>query len=566
MANHGRRALLLAASGCLLLLYLSGPVGAAVEKPVLKWQHGGCYSSWCETGWYSSPAVADLNNDGDIEVIAGTYSISILNGADGSLIRRIDPDGGRIWPGIVLADLDNDGDLEMVTSHGGGYLHVFDQNGDPVWSRKPTSSELRGLSVADLDGDGTLEIVVNAAIGSKTNTWVYEHDGTLRRGWPQLEDDSGYAWGVYNDNAAIADLDADGRAEIIVPSDVHYICAYRPDAMPVPANAIYKGEVWGEVGVWESLDIELRGWGECDDSDLREERYRTNFAHGAAAIGDLDGDGVLEVAVTGNTYDCGESPYLSRYTGVYLFNADRSRFQAGTIDWENVPVDTGEPLSEDYSEIENCQPNPVLADLDGDGEKEILFASYDGRVHAFWLDKTEHGHWPYAVNRATEGILRFASEPVVADLDNDGRSEVIFSTWTQKGSYQTGQLHILDFLGNRIHAVDLPAAFGSSDWNGGLAAPTLANIDGDADLEVVVNTVHSGVVAYDLPGTSQATVQWATGRGNYYRNGMAAAAISSAADLDTDGDVDGGDLAILANQPDRIDTDDFASAFGKATP
>lgn len=229
-------------------------------------------------------------------------------------------------------------------------------------------------------------------------------------------------------------------------------------------------------------------------------------------------------------------------------------------------MDTGEPLSEDYNEIENCQPNPVLADLDGDGEKEILFASYDGRVHAFWLNKTEHGNWPYAVNQATEGILRFASEPVVADLDNDGRSEVIFSTWTQKGSCQTGQLHIVDYIGNRIHAVDLPEAYGSPDWNGGLAAPTLANIDGDADLEVVVNTAHSGVAAYDLPGTSQATVQWATGRGNYYRNGLAAGESSCAADLDTDGDVDGKDLAILASHPNRIDPDDFASAFGRVVP
>ncbi|MEJ5309855.1 MAG: hypothetical protein WHX52_08790 [Anaerolineae bacterium] len=31
--------------------------------PALKWQHAGCYSSWCETGWYASPAVADLDGD-----------------------------------------------------------------------------------------------------------------------------------------------------------------------------------------------------------------------------------------------------------------------------------------------------------------------------------------------------------------------------------------------------------------------------------------------------------------------------------------------------------------------
>ena len=544
------------------LVHFSAVAKASVSEPVLKWQHGGCYSSWCETGWYSSPAVADLDGDGDVEVIAGAYAIFILDGADGTLIKKIDPDGDRIWPGIVVADLDDDDDLEMVTCHGGGYLHVFDHNGDAVWSRRPVSNELRGLSVADMDADGTLEIVVNAASYGKINTWVYEHDGTLRDGWPQLDSEIGSAYGVFNDNAAIADLDADGTSEIVVPSDVHSICTYEPDGSPVPANAIYGSKVWGEVGVWESLEIEIRGWGQCSNSDLREERYRPNFAHGAASIGDMDGDGILEVAVTGNTYDCGFSPYLNRYTGVYLFNADRSRFQAGAIDWETVPVDTGEPLSEDYNQIESCQPNPVLADLDGDGIKEILFASYDGRVHAFWLDKTEHGNWPYAVNQATEDFLRFASEPLVADLDNDGRSEVLFTTWTQKGSDQTGQLHIVNYLGIQMHAVDLPAAYGSPDWNGGLAAPTLANIDGDADLEVVINTAHSGVVAYDLPGTAQATVQWATGRGNFCRNGFARDSV----DLDGDGDVDGRDLAILSNHPNRVDTVSFASAFGQVAP
>lgn len=298
---------------------------------------------------------------------------------------------------------------------------------------------------------------------------------------------------------------------------------------------------------------------------MREERYRTNFAHGAAAIGDVDGDGVLEVAVTGNTYDCGYSSYPSQYTGIYLFNADRSRFQAGVIDWETAPVDTGEPLIEDYNVIESCQPNPVLADLDGDGEKEILFASYDGRVHAFWLDKTEHGNWPFAVNQASEGILRFASEPLVADLDGDGRSEVLFTTWTQKGSQNTGTLHIADYYGRSIYAVALPMAFGSPDWNGGLAAPTLANIDSDGDLEVVVNTAHSGVVAYDLPGTSKANVQWGTGRGNFYRNGCAADDSSRKADMDEDGDVDGEDLARFAGQLNEVETEDFASVFGIIT-
>ena len=225
--------------------------GTAVAAPVLKWQHGGCYSSWCETGWYSSPAVADLDGDGSQEVIGGTYSLFVLNGEDGSTQWSVDPAGGRVWPGVVVADLDNDGDPEIVTAHGGGYLHVHDHTGNTVWSRQPAGNELRGLAVYDLDADDTMEIVVTGAVYGKTNTWVYEHDGTLRPGWPQLSNESGYAYGVFNDNAAVGDLGSDGVAEIVVPSDMHYICAYESNGDQIPAHAMYGDKGWGRVGVWD---------------------------------------------------------------------------------------------------------------------------------------------------------------------------------------------------------------------------------------------------------------------------------------------------------------------------
>ena len=515
-----------------LPLVFKPPESRAVQAPVLKWQRGGCYSSWCETGWYSSPAVADLDGDSKPEVIGSAYSIFVLDGKSGALQWQVasghdrsEPQAdsvGRTWPGIVIADLEGDSDLEIVTAHSGGYLSVYDQAGyfQPGWPVTPSGGlELRGLSVYDLDGDGDLEIIATGAVYGETNTWVYEHDGSLRPGWPQLANGSGYAYGIFNDNAAVGDLDGDGQGELVVPSDVHYICAYEADGTQISAHqSLYPGKGWGLVGVWESLVVELRGWGYCDTGYGREERFRPNFAHTPATIADFNADGIKEVAVTGNVYDCGYGNYPSQYIGLYLFNADRSRFEVGAYDWNAPPVDTGAPLSEDYDQIENAQPNPVAADLDGDGRLETLYASYDGRLHAFWLDKSEHGKWPYAVNDPDEGFYRFASEPVIADLNNDGLAEVIFASWVEKGTGATGRLHILDYLGNPLHVVDLPPAF-SGDWNGALAAPTLADIDGDPDLEVVLNTAHSGLVAYDLPGTTGAEILWGTGRGSYWRNG-----------------------------------------------
>ena len=52
-----------------------------------------------------------------------------------------------------------------------------------------------------------------------------------------------------------------------------------------------------------------------------------------------------------------------------------------------------------------------------------------------------------------------------------------------------------------------------------MAAPTLADLDGDPDLELVTQTAYSGVVAFDLPGSAHARVLWGTGRGSSLRSG-----------------------------------------------
>ncbi len=517
----------------LFFSYATPAAFSAVQAPILKWQHGGCYSSWCETGWYSSPAAADLDGDGQMEIIASAYSIVVLEGSSGALKWRMksghdrsEPDAanvGRTWPGIVIADVDGDADLEIVTAHGNGYVAVYDHNGyfQSGWPQQQTGGEFRSLAVGDLDGDKDLEIVVGMARLNTINTWVYEHTGAVRGGWPQLSGE-GSAAGLYNDNIGIGDIDADGLPEVIVPSDTITVCAYNEDGSQLTTHPIYHDhpghdmDYWGEVPAYVDLAYEIRGWGPCYEEDTS----RANFANGPANVVDLNLDGTKEVVVTGDVHNCHTSPYTDLYNTPYIFNQDRTRFSSGGYDWTTIPINTGAPIIQDYNVIESVQPNTVTADLDGDGHLEIIFPSYDGRMHAFWLDKTEHGNWPYGVYNAGEGFYRFASEPVVADLDNDGHGEVIFASWVEKGTNRTGKLHILDYHGTPLFEMDLPVAYGSPDWNGGLAAPTLADIDADPDLELILNTAHSGVVAYDLPGTADARILWGTGRGGYRRSGM----------------------------------------------
>ncbi len=75
-----------------------------------------------------------------------------------------------------------------------------------------------------------------------------------------------------------------------------------------------------------------------------------------------------------------------------------------------------------------------------------------------------------------------------------------------------------------LSATDLSRS--GQDWDGALAAPTVANIDNDPDMEVVIGTAHTGLVAYDLPNTSHARILWGTGRGSYLRNGTSPVSLS----------------------------------------
>ena len=547
----------------LLLAVLTCAADGEIAVPVLKWQQCGCYNSWCETGWYSSPAVADLDGDGNMEVVASAYSVVALDGETGDLLWRVksghdrseDPGSvdnvGRTWSGVVIADVDDDGEIEIVTAHSQGYVSVYNNEGyfEPGWPQNPVTNEFRSLAVSDLDGDGNMEIACGLARSDNTNVWVFEHDGSIRQGWPRLADgDDSSAWGTYNDNIGTGDIDGDGLPELIVPSDTITICAYEADGTHIGTNEMYHDhsghdmDYWGEVPAYINLSYETRGWGPC----YTEFTVRANFANGPANVVDVNGDGVNEIVVIGDVHDCHTSPYTDLYNTPYIFNSDRSRFSTDEFDWTTPPIETGAPIIQDYSVIESVQPNPVTVDLDGDGRIEILYPSYDGRMHAFWLDKTEHGNWPYSVYDSSEGFYRFATEPVVADLDNDGNAEIIFGSWVQKGTKRTGKLHILDHAGNVIHEVDLPPAK-SGDWNGVLAAPTLANIDDDSDLELVLNTAHSGVVAYDLPGTAGARVLWGTGRGSYYRNGesLVSTTVPQKGDLNFDGNITSADVIIV---------------------
>ncbi len=124
-------------------------------------------------------------------------------------------------------------------------------------------------------------------------------------------------------------------------------------------------------------------------------RFQGNGAMDTAAIGDVDGDGNLEVVSSGsNRLYC-----LNGNTGAEKWNA--------TI---QMPV---------------TQVVPAIGDLDNDGKCEIVVGSYDHKVYCVYgLNGTTK--WTYATgDQVTE-------PPALGDVDSDGQMEVIVGSWDSK--------------------------------------------------------------------------------------------------------------------------------------
>jgi len=525
------------AATCMMLGAVSNVY--AVNTPTLKYSNAGAFYGWTEESYYSSPVVVDLESDGSLEIVYSSYSINVLDAATGGVKWRVNSGrdratahvevGGNVgytWSDIEVIDIDGDGSKEIISVHNGGCLSVLDSNGyfKAGFPQYPTTYPLRSLEVADLDNDGTMEIIVGAGIDSPKSVWVYEHNGVIRSGWPQLDasqdgeinttdyQNNGWGYGVFGDGIKAGDIDNDGFKEIIVPTDTSFVSAFEADGRLCKANAqLYGGRTWAKVPFYEDYQAELRmdneGWGNpVVGGEYREDLYKAEMGHAGTAIYDVDKDGKNEVIVTGIMANRKYGTYPpTEYMTMFIVNGDRSRFKNDYLgyDWTKIPTDLGAPLIQNQEIIcSNVMSEPVVEDIDGNGTAEILFSSYNGKMHCFSLDGTEPNAWPYALTRRTSPKFEYASTPVCIDIDFDGTKEVIFTSWYDKNqsfdSIMNGSLYILNCYGNLISKTELPASKEGVYNNGAMASPTVADVDGDGAYEVVINTLYGAVCVYDL--------------------------------------------------------------------
>jgi hypothetical protein len=199
----------------------------------------------------AAPAVADLDLDGQEEVIAGSHvydadgrtlwttaapsdgaaAVANLDGdPEGEFVWHsynqvagIDTDGSLLWGPLkhrsanilappAIGDLDNDGEPEIVTA-GGGELWVLDADGSTLWTaRVQDESGATGASLFDFDADGTLEVVY---IDEVQMIAFNGADGAIK-----FQTDKHRSATMY-DYPVIADVDGDDHAEIVIAHDAY---------------------------------------------------------------------------------------------------------------------------------------------------------------------------------------------------------------------------------------------------------------------------------------------------------------------------------------------------------
>jgi M6 family metalloprotease-like protein len=358
----------------------------------------------------SSPCVGDIDGDGSNELVFASLNGAIFayhaNGTEvrdgdgnastiGVLVPGCAPGtsscGGRGQP--ILVDLDGDGAKEIVFGWTAGPRET-----SPLSAVKitPTGVQIRTLrmggstelppAAADLDGDGLPEVIVsNIARGPGAFDEFYP-SGLSIANWEVFSSLSTSLPGAFRIETlpgppaapVMADLDRDGKPEVIVADSTGLIHAY---------SISLGAHVPGDTPVVYTGVQELPGW-----------PVRGLPAHGMVpevSMGDLEGDGHPEVFHMGSD---------ARVTAVHYSGSNRSGY----------PLATAQPFA--AQDTTGVWP-PLVADVDGDGRRDVIPVVPDGRRPAYRPDGT-------AIASFVElGSTAAGPPPMLTDLDGDGNAE-----------------------------------------------------------------------------------------------------------------------------------------------
>jgi subtilisin family serine protease len=378
---------------------------------------------------------------------------------------------GRGTP--ALADLDGDGTTEILIAvqrfDVPEQVHVLEPDGSerPGWPQD-VPLVYSGPSAGDLDGDGLLEVVVPGF----HEVFVFRHDGTPLPGWPRHFDD------VRGVLATIADVDGDGMREIVFRSGTPVttgprINAVRADGSQLPG---FPASIAGK---------------------------KATFAAEFLAVGDVDGDGSTDIAAVRNELASGGWAY---YSGLFLPPKSRWRVGLALLDaqgrlkprWpKSVATE-----SVTWPWFKHVWSVPLVADLDADGVQDVAVGSTQlGRITAFRGNGQKlSGSIRLPVPNTKRVKKDDRHDPLVAaDVTGDGVPELLVSTDAGQDTNIGFPHDAVDWLGVLRRApawTSLPGwprsytYLGSVPKDHGAGSPSVADIDGDGDQDLVLSLLH----------------------------------------------------------------------------
>lgn len=399
--------------------------------------------------------------------------------------------GCKIWGGYatpVVSDINGKGKKEIIAYVGGKppKLYAFSDSGKQLWvsdvgTGAATGGNLHIPLVIDVDGDGKKEIFVTNQFddGSGSNIYGFDARGKMLAGWPRVIPSS------YSSTIAAADLDRDGRYEIIIHSRSweDYVTVLRSD-----------GTVYSD---WQ---LSKNSWGADHES--------------TPAVGNFDDDEDLEIVIVRPSEKAGGIVEDGKFVGwnndgeILVFNMDGSLVDGWPVITQGIIFSS-----------------PAIGDLDKDGREDIVVGlQYASEI---WPDYNYGGlavfdrggnmlpGWP-----ARKGY-NFWSSPSLADLDNDGDLEVVGSSLG---------LETAAFESDGTFMPGWPKQTGWNDYY----STIISDVDADDKVDVLTTaggiSVGGGVYAWDaagivLPGFPKITEQDAQ-------------APATVADIDNDGKVE----------------------------